>query len=185
MLAEEFVVFEAESSLWSAVRPLLDAALQIEQYDETYSWYGWNKKPINAFLQSLPQHCTLLVGIWETVSNERDDFSADEHEKLLLSCVCEVVGGKVCSIRTFDALTRAEFIPEQDLEPGYEHALAVMRLAKKHIAPVAWALFTEKITWDEWIFAESDDGNKGELLASLARQGRCVLLGGQATSHHP
>ena len=184
MLAEEFVVFEAESPLWSAIRPLLDAVLRIEQYENTYSWHGWNKKLIHAFLQSLPEHCVLLVGVWETVTNERDE----EHEKLLLSCVCEVVEGKICSIRTFDTLTRAEFLAEQDLELGYEHALAVMRLAKKHVAPVAWALFTDKVTWDEWIFAESDDENmidKDELLALLVHQGRCVLLGGQATSHRP
>jgi hypothetical protein len=50
------------------------------------------------------------------------------------------------------------------------------------VAPVAWALFMEKSAWDEWLFAGGDDSaviDKGELLATFARQGRCVLLGGQ------
>jgi hypothetical protein len=51
---------------------------------------------------------------------------------------------------------------------------------------VAWALFIEKMAWDEWLFAGGDDGtvvNKGELLASFARQGCCVLMGSQTTHH--
>jgi hypothetical protein len=75
--------------------------------------------------------------------------------------------------------------PTQELEPGIDDALEIMRVVGTTIAPVAWALFTDKATWDEWLFASGDDGgslDKGEMLASLARQGRCVLMGSRATS---
>ncbi len=55
------------------------------------------------------------------------------------------------------------------------------------MSPVAWALFIEKPTWDEWLFADGNDGavvNKGKLLATFARQGRCVLMGSQTAHHH-
>ena len=107
---------------------------------------------------------------------------------LVLGCVCEVLKGEICSIRTFKALEEAGLLPMRELEPGFEHAREIMRVAKKLVAPVAWALFTDKVTWDEWLFADDGDGmviDKGELLALLARQGRCVLLGNQTTHQHP
>ena len=73
----------------------------------------------------------------------------------------------------------------RELEPGVDDALEIMRAARRLVAPVAWALFMEKSAWDEWLFAGGDDGaviDKGELLATFARQGRCVLLGGQPSS---
>jgi len=62
-----------------------------------------------------------------------------------------------------------------------------MRVVRLQVAPAAWALFTDKPTWDEWIL--TDDGksgivDKGVLLAGLAQQGRCVLLGNQTQHQH-
>jgi hypothetical protein len=185
VLAEELSVLDAGTSLWSAVRPLLDVALRLEQQDSRYSWHGWRKKQINAFLQGLPVHCVLLVGVWDSVP---DVESGQEREKLVVGCVCEVAQGEICSIRTFEALTAAGLPPVEELEPGAEHAYELMQAAKSQVAPVAWALFTDKPTWDEWLFAggdESDESDKGELLAHFARQGRCVLMGSQTRHHHP
>ncbi len=186
MLAEELLVLDAGALLWQTVRPLLDAALRLEQKDNTYSWHGWNKQQINAFLQGLPQHCTLLVGVWETLVDEDEKpGTALEHESLVVGFVCEVVDGEVHSLRTFEALNDVSLPSVQELEPGFEHAQKLMRVVKNQVAPVAWALFTDKTTWDEWLFAEGEDGDvidKGELLASLARRGRCVLMGTQ-TAH--
>jgi hypothetical protein len=98
-----------------------------------------------------------------------------------------VVEGDICSIRTFEELTAAGLKPVQQVEPGIDDALEIMRIVRLQVAPVAWALFTERETWNEWLFAGGDDGgviDKGELLASLARQGRCVLMGSQAGHHH-
>ncbi len=180
MLAEELSVRDADTPLWRTARPLLDAALRLEQNDETYSWYGWNKQQINAFLQRLPEHCTLLVGVWEMVADEDEKPGATlERESLGIGFVCEVVEGEVRSIRTFEALNDMNLPSIQELEPGFEHVQELMRVVKNEIAPVAWALFTDKATWDEWLFAESGDGgviDKGELLASFARQGRYVLM---------
>lgn len=188
MLAEELSVLDAGTSLWSTARPLLDAVLRLEQQDDSYAWHGWRKKQINAFLQALPAHCTLLVGVWESVP---DVESRQEREKLFVGCVCEVAQGEIRSIRTFEALTEAGLPPVEELEPGAEHAYELMRAAKSQIAPVAWALFTDKPTWDEWLFADGNEGgegnksDKGELLAHFARQGRCVLMGSQTRHHHP
>ncbi|QBD78225.1 hypothetical protein EPA93_20360 [Ktedonosporobacter rubrisoli] len=182
MLAEELSVIDADSPLWSAARPLLDAALRLEQHDDTYIWYGWKKEPINAFLRHLPEHCVLMVGVWDTL--EEGDSA---QEILTLGCLCEVVRGEVCTIRTFEALAGKDLPPIAQLEPGYEHAFKLMQVAKMQVAPVAWALFTDRSTWNEWLFSESEASegiDKGELLASLAREGRCVLLGNQAPHHH-
>ncbi len=76
--------------------------------------------------------------------------------------------------------------PADHLEPGIDDALEIMRAARTLTSVVAWALFIEKTAWDEWLFASGDDGaviDKGELLASYARQGRCVLMGSR-TAHH-
>jgi len=178
VLSEELLILDADSSLWHQIRPLLDATLRLEQMDESYAWHGWHKQQINAFLQGLPVHCTLLVGVWET--------SMDQSEVLALGCICEISEGQVCSIRTFEAL--ADLPHVQELEPGFEHAFALMQAARVQVAPVAWALFTDKATWDEWLFTENVDGNvvdKGELLATFATQGRCVLLGNQTKHLHP
>ena len=117
------------------------------------------KQQISAFLQSLPPRCCLVVGVWEA----EDEVNADgfEHEPLVLGVVCEVVAGEVCSIRTFEALAADGLKPAQQLEPGIEDALEIMRYAKKQVAPVAWALFTDRTTWNEWLLAEGDADNAG------------------------
>ena len=49
-----------------------------------------------------------------------------------------------------------------------------MRVVRLQVAPVEWALFIDKVTWDEWLFADGADGSvidKGELLISFARRG--------------
>ena len=183
MLAENLSVLDTNSPLWNAARSLLDSALRLEQSDETYSWHGWKKQRIDHFLQGLPAHCTLLVGVWETVPGGEQD-----RELLVLGFVCEVVEGEVCSCRTFEALNDTSLPSVQELEPGFEHARELMHSVKTQIASVAWALFTDKVTWDEWLLAPGDDGgfiDKGELLAELARQGRCVLMGTQTIQQHP
>ena len=179
MLAEEFVVVDGASPLWATARPLLDVALQLEQQDDSHVWHGWTKRQIVAFLQRLPTHCSLLVGVWQ-------EEGQTQSETVKLGCVCEVKNGEVCSLRTFAALDDGTLPPVEQLEPGYQHALAIMRVVRGQVAPVAWALFTDKRTWDEWLFAEGADGHaidKGELLAELARQGRCVLMGSQTAKH--
>ena len=185
MLAEELVVLDADSHLWCSTRWLLDVALRLAQNDESYVWHGWNKQQITTFLQQLPAHCTLLAGVWDTLRGE----TGEEREVLVLGYVCEVVGGEVRTIRTFEALQDAkdtDLPPMEQLEPGYEHALALMRAARLQVASVAWALFTDKATWDEWLFGATNDGgvvDKGEQLAKLAVQGRCVLMGSQTASY--
>src|SRR5215471_17097417 len=180
MLSEELVVLDGNSASWIAARPLLDAALRLEQQDENYSWHGWNKEQVGVFLKNLPAHCSLVVGVWEIVPLTN---SREEYEHLILSLVCEVVEGEVRSIRTFEALGHESV---EQLEPGIEDALEIMRLVRMQVAPVAWALFIDKITWDTWLFDSGAEGaviNKGGLLASFVRQGRCVLLGSRGESH--
>ncbi|HJT57143.1 MAG TPA: hypothetical protein VJ761_11660 [Ktedonobacteraceae bacterium] len=184
MLANEIVVLNADSPLWRAAQPLLNAALKLDQYADTYSWHGWDKRQISHFLKNLPSPCSLVAGVWETMPVE--DATA-EREELALGIVCEVVEGEIRSIRTFEALASAGLKPIKELEPGIDDALEIMRAARKLIAPVAWALFIERTTWNEWLFAAGDDEtvvNKGELLASYARQGRCVLMGNQTAHPH-
>ena len=182
MLIEDFVVIDPEASLWNTVRPLLDSVLRLKREEMSYIWRGWRKEPIEAFLKRLPAHCALLVGVWDTESTVEEASDAQECEVLVLGCVCEVREGYICSIRTFESLVNADasLPPARELEPGYQHAVELMRATRMQVAPVAWALFTDRATWDEWLFAEDD---KDELMASLARQGRCVLMGSQ-TSHH-
>jgi hypothetical protein len=189
VLAEDLLVLDADSPLWNAARPLLEAALRLEQRDGTYSWHGWRKKDIEAFLKTLPAHCTLLAGVWDVSEDTEvpDAQLVQERETLVLGCACEVIEGEICSIRTFSALADANLPPVEQLEPGYPDALELMRVAKARIAPVAWAIFTDRTAWQEWIFGDGDNesvADKGELLASLARQGRCVLLGSQVTHNH-
>lgn len=183
MLAEELSVLDADAPLWNAARSLLDIVFRLEQSDETYSWHGRNKQQIDLFLHHLPAHCTVLVGVWETMLDEEEQG----RDALVLGFVCEVVGGEICSLRTFEALNDASLPSVQELEPGFEHARELMRSVKTQIASVAWALFTDKATWDEWLFAEGNESgfiDKGELLAELTRQGRCVLMGTQTIQHH-
>lgn len=190
VLAEELVVIDAQSPLWATARPLLDAALRLEQNDENYVWHGWNKQQIESLLANLPPRCSLVVGVWEV---QADEGTAIEQEILSVGIVCEVVDGTVTSIRTFDALMEAGLKATNELEPGFEDAVAIMRAARSMVAPVAWALFTDRETWNEWVLGcNEDDGDgvnsvrdKGELLATLAREGRCVLMGSRtAHSHH-
>ncbi|TMC19879.1 MAG: hypothetical protein E6J34_14355 [Chloroflexi bacterium] len=184
LLAEELSVIDADAPLWDAVRPLLAAALQLEQNGDAYSWHGWHKQQVCTFLESLPLHCTLVVGVWDTILHEDD---SRERELLVLGCVCEVMGGELHSLRTFEVLTDAALPAIEELEAGFEHAREIMRAVKHAVAPVAWALFTDKATWDTWLLATADDGgviDKGALLAQFARQGRCVLMGSQTMHHH-
>jgi hypothetical protein len=181
MLAEELVVLNANAPLWNAVQPLLNAALKLEQSNESYSLHGWTRADITTFLQELPAHCSLLAAVWEVEESQvRGGQDVQEREILSIGCVCEVLDGEVRSVRTFDALP--DLPPVEQLEPGILHAVELMRVIRAQVAPVAWALFTDKKTWDEWLYAESDQGisiDKGDLLASLARQGRCVIMGSQ------
>jgi hypothetical protein len=193
VLAEELEVLDAASPLWNAVRPLLDIALRLEQSDESYVWHGWNKEQISSFLKRLPPTCSLVVGVWEIVSvgnamkvQEKCE-EREECESLALGVVCGVVNGEVCSIRSFDGLTEFGLKAVEHLEPGVDDAVEIMRVVRTNVAPVAWALFTDKVTWDEWLFAGGDEGgivDKGEILTSLARQGRCVILGSQTNHGH-
>ena len=177
MLAEELLILDATSGLWPPVRPLLDVALRLERDDDTYVWHGWSKRQIHQFLQRLPAHCTLVVGVWETGADEQTVLG---HESLVIGCVCEVVDGEVSTVRTLETLTDADLPSVKELEPGFEHAREIMRVVQTQVAPVAWALFTDKTTWDEWLVGAD---NKGELLTSFARQGRCVLMGSQIRHH--
>ena len=182
MLAEELLIIDGDAPLFRPLRPLIEIALRLDEYDDTYSWHGWNKAQIERFLESLPALCSLLVGVWETMP---EDGETAEHEKLALGCVCEVRDGEVRTVRTFEALAGAGLKAIDQLEPGIEDALEIMRAARS-IAPVAYALFIEKPAWDEWIFANREDGgvvDKGEALAAIAREGRCVLMGSQVAGH--
>ncbi|HVB73041.1 MAG TPA: hypothetical protein VNE38_05745 [Ktedonobacteraceae bacterium] len=184
MLAEELVVVDGDAPLFRRVRPLLDVALRLDSHDTAYRWHGWDKQQINAFLASLPPACCLVVGVWET---ESDGGETAARERLTLGCVCEVRDGQVHTLRTFESLAGAGLKSVGQLEPGIEDALEIMRAARTILSPVAWALFMEKAAWDEWLFASCEDEaviDKGELLASLARQGRCVLMGSQTRHPH-
>jgi hypothetical protein len=189
VFAEELLVLDAHSPLWQPVRLLLDVALRLSQNDDTYSWHGWSKQQISDFLRRLPPRCSLVVGVWETEPGEGAG-AVLEHEQLILGVVCEVVEGEIRSLRTFDALIVEGLKSTHQLEPGIEDALEIMRLAKAQVAPVAWALFTDRITWNEWLLAtrvEEGENNvidKGRLLESFAAKGRCVLMGSQAAHHH-
>lgn len=183
MIAETLRVIDAGSPLWSALRPLIDAALRLENNDHAYVWHGWDKHTIEMFLQSLPEKCCLVVGVWESLSPAEGDVLGEE--RLILGCACEVVAGEIQAVYSFEALAEAGLKPIAQLEPGLSDALEIMRAAKNIIAPVAWALFTDRDTWNEWVYG--GDGRqvaKAELLAALARQGRCVLLGSQAGHPH-
>jgi hypothetical protein len=180
VLAEELVVYDANSTTWQVAKPLLNIAWQLERGDDPYSWHSWRKPFIDAFLSRLPQHCVLMAGVWRTEESIATDT-------LIMGLVCEVVSSEVRSIRTFDSLIDPRLPAVELLEPGYQHALELMRVAREQVAPVAWALFTDEDTWNEWILTEDDsshsDVDKGKLLTLLAQQGRCVLLGSQ-TIHH-
>jgi hypothetical protein len=179
VLAEELLVLDGDSPLWPPVRPLLDALLRLEQNDDTYSWHGWNKQQILTFLDQLPSQCSLIVGVWKTIPGEDD---VPEREDLVLGVVCEVVDGQVRSLRTFQALTAAGLKPIKQLEPGLDDAVEIMRISRILIAPVAWALFIEKSAWDEWLLGSENSDvvvDKGELLVTFERKGRCVLMRGQ------
>lgn len=182
MLEEEVLVVDGDSPSFRPLRPLLDAALRLEWNDESYTWHGWNKAQISAFLDALPASCSLVVGVWETFPG---DEGTREVERLALGCVCEVREGNICAVRTFDAL--AGLKPIDQLEPGIEDALEIMRIARQVSSTVAWALFIEKAAWDAWLFAAGEHGevvDKGETLAEFARQGKCVLLGSQVVHQH-
>ena len=173
MLAEELQVVDADAPSWQAIRPMLSIALLLE-HDDAYVWHGWNKAQIVAMLNQLPAHCTLVVGVWSVA----DDGQPEEH--LVLSCICEIVNGDVQTVRTFETLMSDDLPTAEHLEPGFEHALEIMRVVRLTIAPVAWALFTDKNTWNEWVYTGDEHVvDKGELLASFAQQGRCVLMGSQ------
>lgn len=178
MLAEELQIFNGEGVLWERARPLLEAALRLENSGEGYVWHGWQEEQVSRFLGELPSPCSLVVGVWDTLSDEQG-----ERDMLALGIVCEVVQGIVSSISTFERLVAAGLKPLAELEIGIEDALDIMHYARRQVAPVAWALFIERTAWDEWLFASAEDGgalDKGELLDALAQKGRCVLMGSQA-----
>jgi len=199
MLSEDFVIVDVNSPSWSALRPYVEAALRLDQREGPSVWHGWDKEQIEAFLQGLPSPCSLLVAVWEMEETiEGDERLLGEQstrEMLFLGCVCEVVAGEVRSIRTFEALQDKDLPPLEELEPGYQHAFELMRVVRKLVAPVAWGLFTDRQTWNEWVFqakskdpSSDNDGiavDKGELLTALAQQGKCVLMGSQTNHHHP
>ncbi len=177
MIAEELQVVNADALSWQAVHPLLSIALLLER-DDAYVWHGWNKAQIMALLDQLPAHCTIIAGVWSVADNEQPE------EHLVLSCVCEIVNGNVQTVRTFEALISENLPTVEHVEPGFEHALEIMRVVRLTIAPVALALFTDKNTWDEWMYTGDEHViDKGKLLTSFAQQGRCVLMGSQ-TQHH-
>lgn len=183
MLAEELLIIDGDAPLFRPLRSLVDSALRLESGDDAFSWHGWDRAQIERFLASLPQVCSLVVGVWETVPG---DGEAAEHEKLALGCVCEVRDGEVRTVRTFVALAEMGLKAVGQLEPGIGDALEIMRAART-IAPVAYALFIEKSAWDEWLFTSAGDGgvlDKGDALAALARAGRCVLMGSQVAGHN-
>jgi hypothetical protein len=193
VLAEELLVVDGDSALFRPVRPLLEAALRLEQQDESYCWRGWTKRQLASFLASLPAQCSLVAGVWGTIrggeggEGGEGDEEQPGRETLVLGMVCEVREGEVRSIRTFEALAEAGLKPAQQLEPGVEDGLEIMRAARELAGPVAFALFIEEEAWNEWVYASGEnDGaiDKGEALASLARQGRCVLMGSQVPRHH-
>jgi hypothetical protein len=183
VLAEELIVHDADSPLWLSAKPLLEITWKLEQSDDTYDWHGWRKTNIDAFLAHLPRHCSLMVGVWRAETLSSTDSTTQTTDTLLLGLVCEVVAAEVHSVHTFASLIDARLPPVQELEPGYQHALELMRVARAQVAPVAWALFTDEDTWNEWLLTELDAAgttvDKGNLLTLLARQGRCVLLGNQ------
>ncbi|WP_146747114.1 hypothetical protein [Thermogemmatispora tikiterensis] len=191
MLAQEVAVLDGDSPLWEHARGLLNAALLLEQQDEGYVWHGWTRGQIEAFLRGLPSPCCLVVAVWQAALPERTAAHASDGraaEQLMLGLVCEVVEGEVRSLRTFEALRAAGLKAVDALEPGYEDGLAILRAAHALVAPVAWALFTDWQTWNEWLYgsdeAQPPEGavDKGALLTALAQAGRCVLLGTQ-TAH--
>ena len=123
------------------------------EHDDTYVWHGWNKTQIVAFLNNQ------------------------------LPTHCTIVAG-VWSVAGNEQSEEHLVLTIEHLEPGFEHALDIMRVVRKTIAPVAWALFTDKNTWDEWVYTGDEHVvDKGELLASFAQQGRCVLMGSQTQQH--
>jgi hypothetical protein len=183
LIAEEFIVIDKDSPLWLSASSILDNVICFEQNDEGYSWNGWNKKQLQRFLNSLPARSSLIVGVWETKIEKE---GSPECEKLVIGLVCEVNNGEVSSMRTFDALTVGGLKPSDQLEPGIEDAREIIRYTEKLVAPVAWALFTEKSTWDGWLLASLDASmvvDKGQQLATFAQQGRCVIMGNQAKYH--
>jgi len=184
VFAEEIEILDGDSPHFRPIRPLLGAALQLDRSEDGYTWHGWQRKYLTSFLASLPERCSLLVGVWEALPEAGQQ---EEFERLALGCVLEVSEGEVRSVRTFDALVKDRLKPVEQLEAGYEDALELMRLARAQVAPVAWAVFMDKTSWEEWLFTEGREGepvNKGELLAELARKGRCVLMGSQVNHHY-
>ncbi|HVB63020.1 MAG TPA: hypothetical protein VNE61_17655 [Ktedonobacteraceae bacterium] len=183
MITETLQVIDVESSLWPALRPLIDAALRLENNDRDDAWHGWDKHTIETFLQLLPEKCSLVVGVWELLPPVEGEVFGEE--RLALGCACEVLAGEIQAIYSFEALAEAGLKPVAQLEPGLSDALEIMRAAKKIIAPVAWALFTDRDTWNEWVYdGDERQADKAQQLAAFARQGRCVLLGSQAGHAH-
>ena len=183
MLAEELLILNSEDALWQQARPLLEAALRLEHNDESYIWHGWQKDQILRFLDGLPSPCSLVIGVWDT---RPEPGVHPAQDTLILGAVCKVVQGVVSFICAFENLVAAGLKPLDQLEIGMEDALEIIHYARRQVAPVAWALFIEKPAWDEWLFASTEDGgelDKGELLDTFARKGRCVLMGSQAASY--
>lgn len=179
MLAEEFKVIDGNSPLWLSSKSLLDVAKGFEREDETYSWNGWGKQQIRKFLHSLPSRSSIVVGVWEVLCENEGHA---EHEELVVGLVCEVIDGEVRSVRTFDALKADGLKPSDQLEPGVDDAREIIQHVERVVAPVAWALFTEKATWDELLLPRVVNGtvvDKAKQFDTLIQEGRCVIMGNQ------
>jgi hypothetical protein len=124
-----------------------------------------------------------VVGVWETIS---ENAGIAESERMVIGLICEVIHGEVHSIRTFDALSANGLKPSNQLEPGVDDAREIILYTEKLVAPVSWAFFTEKTTWDALLFSSVDNGtmvDKAQQLAALIHQGRCVIMGNKTKYH--
>jgi hypothetical protein len=59
--------------------------------------------------------------------------------------ICEIIYGEVSSLRTFDALTIGGLKASNQLETGIDDKREIIRQTERLVAPVAWALFMEKL----------------------------------------
>jgi hypothetical protein len=182
VLAEELVVFNGEGPLWQTARPLLDAALRLENLDDSAVWHGWRKREINVFLQSLPSPSSLIAGIWETLPATENRPAQD---KLVLGVVCKVEQGEIRSFGTWETLVSAGLKSLDTLEIDMNDILEVMHYARRQFAPVAWALFGDRSAWNRWFLSDDEDAllKKADLLRQLVARGRIVLMGSQTATY--
>lgn len=104
---------------------ILDVGLRLDRSEDGYTWHGWQRLYLSSFLASLPEKCSLLVGVWETLSGAGEQ---EEVEQLAPGCVLEVNEGEVRAVRTFDSLVKDGLKPVEQLEADYEDALELADL---------------------------------------------------------